>query len=148
MANLITIKGSHDFNTFTMIQEKINERGAHNILVLTDSIKSKEHWESKGVRAELIKNINHDSIVDLEKRYKNVDTVIVTSVKMINTYLTETLNVKIINAKHLFEEFNSTVILISEYSNLATEVSYRDYSHKNTDYAIRTTRTRRSRALK
>lgn len=138
MANIITIKGSHDFETFNMIREKINERGAHNILVLTDSDTFKSHWEEKNVRVELIKNINHDTIIDIEKLYKNVDTIIVSSIRMINRFYTETLNVKIINAKQLFEEFNSTVILVSEFNNLATEISNREIVHN--DSTIKATR--------
>ena len=123
MLNVQLIRKTN-FEAFTMVQETVNEKGVQNVLLITDSGDAQKYWESKNVRVELIRSIDDSVIKDLYPQYGKVDTIIITSPKLIARYYNETVNVKVNKAKDLFTSFNSNIYILSDYANVSSIVSH------------------------
>lgn len=125
MLNVQLVKKTN-FEGFTMLQEAVNEKGVHNVLIITDSEDTKKYWESKNVRVELTRSIDDTVVSSLRPSYKDVDTIFITTPKMIARYFNETVNVKRVKAEEMFHAFNSTIYILSDYSNVSNVVSNSD----------------------
>ena len=112
-----------NFDAFSMIHEVLEEKGVQNILIITDNCDTQKYWESKNVRVELTRSIDDNVISYMYPRYKLVDTILITSPKLIDRYYNETVNVKVNKAREFFTGFNSNIYILSNYPTVAHIVS-------------------------
>lgn len=139
MSNVKLVTESN-IEAISTIQKLVEEKGPKNVVIITDNLDWKKKWESQNVAVELYKSIDDSVISEIYPKYKKIDTIIITSPKLIHRYLIETVVVKVNKTKDLFLGFDSNIYILSNYRNVSDIVSHSG----NPRYTLDTMNARRA----